>query len=453
MADVPFPTGSKGSKDLPKTKVTLQNCFNNGQNEIINIPGIDQIVNTVGPARGSFKWRGSTYHLSGTSLIKFSNLATGAFTTIGAIPGSEVIRTDFGQTHTVIVVKGGQIWMLDPSDALTRIDTGANFAPCVDVAHIDSQFVYIPASGDPAFFSNVGAPQTVQAQSFFDAESLPDLNRGVINSRGTLYILGENSIEPFRNLGLSPVPFIRVAGGRSDFGLIGGLHEYQDSFVFIGRKKDQSPGIYKFKPGGADKISNERIDVVLSTYNEADLEDAVVNRFEWLGYDLLTFKLRADSFMFYKGEWFFLDTVFSGISRPWAGGFITESEGSYYTAFEDRLGKIGDINTNYGERITRVIEMGFRNKTGGNFKCTSIELGLSQGYNSTVGSVFLEVSRNNVEYSTPLQRDLGALGKYTDKLVWNPPGGLGMYRGFMGIRFKTTENIKFSADHLIVNTQ
>ena len=453
MADVPFPTGSKGSKDLPKTKVTLQNCFNNGQNEIIYVPGIDQILNALGTARGSFRWRGSLYQLRGTTLIKFTNLVTGAFSSIGTIPGSEVIETDFGFTHTVIVVKGGQIFMLDPSDVLTRIDTQPNFVACVDVAHIDSQFIYIPADGDPAFFSNVGAPQTVAATSFFDAESLPDLNRGVINLRNTLYILGENSIEPFRNLGLSPVPFIRVQGGRSDYGLIGGLHEYGDTFIFIGRKKDQSPRIYRFKPGGADGISNERIDVLLSTYTQADLEDVIVNRIEWLGYDLLTFKLRSDSFMFYRGEWFFLDTVFSGISRPWAGGFITELDGSYYTAYEDRLGKIADLNTNYGERITRLIEMGFRSRNGENFTCTSIELGISQGYNSAVGSVFLAVSRNNVEYSMPLQRDLGALGKYTDKLVWTPPGGLGMYRGFMGIKIFTTENVKFSADGLKVNTK
>lgn len=453
MADVPFPAGSLGSKDLPKTRVTLQHCFNNGRNEIIGMAGIAQKGTTVGPARGAFKWRGSTYHVSGTSLIKFSNLETGAFTTIGTIPGSEEIRTAAGNTHIVIVVKGGQIFSLTPTDTLTRIDTQPNFQACVDVAFIDSQWVYIPDNGDPAFFSDVGAPGTVQATSFFDAESLPDLNRGVINTRNVLYILGENSIEPFRNLGLSPVPFIRVQGGRADYGLIGGLHEYQDTFVFIGRKKDQAPGIYQFRPGAADKISNERIDVILSTYTETDLEDAIVNRFEWLGYDLLTFKLRSDSFMFYNGNWFFLDTVFSGISRPWAGGYITESGGSYYTAFENRLGKISDINTIYGERITRLIEMGFRSPNGDNFFCSSVELGITQGKNAAVGSVFLAVSHNNVEYSMPLQRDLGALGKYTDKLIWNPPGGLGMYRGFMGIKIFTTEDVKFSADGLKVNTR
>ena len=55
------------------------------------------------------------------------------------------------------------------------------------------------------------------------------------------------------------------------------------------------------------------------------------------------------------------------------------------------------------------------------------------------------------EFPIPVYRNLGALGQYEKKLVWNPPGGLGNYEGFMAMKIYTTEDVDFSSDHLIVN--
>ena len=47
--------------------------------------------------------------------------------------------------------------------------------------------------------------------------------------------------------------------------------------------------------------------------------------------------------------------------------------------------------------------------------------------------------------------NLGDLGEYNKRLVWKPPGGLGNYTGYMGMRLYTTENVNFDSDSLIVN--
>jgi hypothetical protein len=450
MAKIEMPLGLAGSADLPRTLQGLRNCFNNQEGLIIGRDGITSKGTTEGFARGSFLFEGSLYAVTGTKLIKYTDVSTGAYTIIGDIAGSDHVRVAVDFSGAAIVVKNGAIYTLSPSDVLVDVSANPNFVACVDVAVIDGIFVYIPADGSPAFFSDVGAAGTVQGTSFFDAESLPDKNKAVIAIRGTLLILGENSIEPFRNLGTPVNPFGRVQGGRVDYGYLGGLLEYADTFVFIGRKKGQGPGIYAFQQGAAQKLSNERIDTLLKTYTETELDEAIAARVEWKGYDIATFSLREDSFGLYRQQFFPLDAVREGVSRPWGGGFIIQYQLKYYSFFQGNFGLFEGVNTDYGDPLTRTIDLVVNEPDGKRFTCSRVELGISQGLNPAVGSVALFMSKDNESFPIPVYRNLGDLGDYQDRLVWEPPGGLGSYLGFMGIRIFTTEDVKFSADSLSI---
>ena len=451
MPEFPFPEGLEGSKNLPRTRRSLTNCFNNGKGQLIPRPGIVEITDTGFVARGIFVWNGSQYQVVSNSLIKITNKVTGAFSIIGTILGSAPVETAIGFNTAVILVPGGAIYTLDKVDALVTISGNANFVPSVAVTHINGRFVYIPSSGDPAFFSDVGAAGTVQVLSFFDAEELPDENNTVFNFKNTLYIGGTDSFELFRDTGASPNPFGRINGGRIINGFIGGLIEYNPSFLFIGREKDQDFGIYTIAQGIAPKISNEAIDVILGTYTIDELALATGTRFKFRGYDIAVFTLKRDSFAFFDGKWFILEGIEDGVAVPWGGGFIAQFEGDYFTAFKSKIGRLSDINTDYGDKINRIIDLGFEEPNNEFFMCQNIEAGISQGFNGSVGTVGLFLTRNNVEYGPGLFRDLGNLGDYTDHLEWNYPGGMGAYDGFMGIRIFTTQDVVFSHDYLIAN--
>jgi len=453
MARIPFPVGLAGSENLPRTRRTLQNCFNNLDGKILSRPGITQLNTTGRIARGNFEWNGALYQVVSQDLIKITNVDTGAFTVIGTIAGPEKIETDIGFNDAVIVVKGvaGAIYTLDTSDTLTDISGNANFVPCTDLAFINGRFVYIPFDGDPAFFSDVGAAGTVQALSFFDAEELPDKNNSIFNFKNTLYIGGTDSFELFRDTGASPNPFARIQGARITNGFIGGLIEYNETFLFLGREKGQDFGIYGIGQGSAPKISTETIDLILSTYTQAELAAAVGGRLKWRGYDIATFELARDSFGFFGGNWFSLNTVSEGITKPWGGGFIAQFAGRYYTAFEDKIGVFERVNQDYGERIIRIMDTGFEQENDDFFTCQSIQMGISQGFNSADGSVAIFMTRNGVTYGEPMYRRLGDIGQYANELIFNPPGGMGVYNGFMGVRIFTTEDVDFSGDHLIAN--
>ena len=452
MARIEFTTGLEGEENLPRTNRELKMCFNNGKGQVLSLPGIKSLNTTGKVARGQFEWNDSLYQVTSNDLIKITNTVTGAFSVIGTIAGSEVIEWAIGFNEAVIVVKGGALYTLDKTDTLVNISGNSNISASVDVAHIDGHFIYIPSDGTPAKFSDEGDGGTIQPLSFIDAEELPDRNNGVINFKNTLFIAGTDSIELFRSIiTTDPVPFARINGARLLTGYIGGLLEYKDTFLFLGREKDQDFGIYALVQGRGEKISNSRIDLILSTYTSDQLAMVIAQRFKWRGYDFAHFRLPNDSFSFVLGNWPRTESASNGTAKPWGLGFVTQFEGEYFTAFEGNIGKLDKINTHYGDPFERSINFGIEQADNDRFSCQSLELGVSQGFNAAEGSVALQVSDDNVLFSQPLFRSTGKIGEYEKKLVWNYGGGMGNYDGYMGVRLSTFEDLIFNNDSLVIN--
>ena len=153
-----------------------------------------------------------------------------------------------------------------------------------------------------------------------------------------------------------------------------------------------------------------------------------------------------------NGNFFLLDTIINGQSKPWSAGFILGFEGEYFTAFEDKIGKFTRSNTDYGSRITREIQQGAIDENGDWRTVHSMKLGISQGFNSgftTPGSVAIQMSRDNILFGPHIFINLGIVGEYDRKLKWNLPGGLGRYLGYFAFKISTTADINMSADKLI----
>ncbi|MCP5005425.1 MAG: hypothetical protein GY941_16035 [Planctomycetes bacterium] len=448
MAEVPIPQGLEGTTELPQTRRALHNCFNaNGR--VIQRPGVELIGTNGGVARGSFEWQGNLYAVVSNNLIRIDDFTTGAYTTIGAIAGTADVVTAKGFNDTAIVVKGGNGYTLDTSETLTQI-TSINYLPSDSVSHINGYFVYIPTDGTPAFYSDVGAAGTIQSDSFFDAEELPDENRVCINFRNALFIGGDDSFQQFRVIADVSAPF-RPVTGRVDNGYLGGILEFDNTFLFIGREKGQDVGIYQMGQGRAPKISNEYIDTVLTTYTQTELSNVRSARLKWRGYDIAVFRLERDAFGYYQGSWFRLSTRESGENASWNAAFIKEFNLKYYVFDSNKFGVLSDVNQDFGEPFEKLIDAGF--PTDGQFAVQSLTYRISQGFNENLGSVTLQMSDDNVLYGPPFQRNTGVLGDYTNQLVWEYPGGLGMYDRFMGVRIVSAENINFTGMALEIETR
>jgi hypothetical protein len=443
LAEIDFPLGLSGSKTLPSSQTGLKNCFN-AAGPIIQRPGITSLGSTGRVARGAFEFNGSLYEVASTNLLKINT--DGTFTVIDTIAGSTDVDVAIGFNDAVIVVKGGNGYTLNKSDVVTQI-TSPNYYPSNSVCHINGRFVYIPSDGEPAFFSDVGAGGTIQGLSFFDAEELPDLNKACFNFRNVLYIGGTDSFELFRDFGTPTVPFQRL-NARIDNGYIGGLLEYNNTFLFVGREKSQNVGIYSIGQGIAPKISNEYIDTILDTYTEEELNQCVSGRIKWRGFDIATFTLARHSWGFIGGNWFDLDTRVAGENTVWQAGHIVEFNLKYYSFVSGDIGVFDAVNTDYGKPFERQINGVFEEEN--DFTVQSLEYRLSQGYNSNIGSVGLAVSDDNVLFGPIFERRTESLGGYSGKLEWNYPGGLGHYDSVFAYKLSTSEDIDFSATKLIL---
>jgi len=445
---VSFPLGLQGTEGLPKSRRALKNCWN-AAGKIIQRPGITSTGTNSRVARGTFEWNGGLYEVASGDLLKITDPDTGAFSVIGSIAGTNPIDSAIGFNDAVIIVKGGNGYTLDNTDTLTQM-ISPQFVASDSVTHINGRFVFIPTSGDPAFFSDVGAADTIQTTSFFDAEELPDKNEVAINFRNNLYIGGTDSFEVFRDFGTLPVPFKRL-NARMDNGYIGGLIEFNNTFLFIGREKGQDLGIYQFQNGLAPKISNEFIDTILLNHTEEELSNVVVGRIKHHGYDVATFTLTDYSFGYFGGNWFELDTQVNGVDVPWQAGYIQSFGLKYYTFFAGKMGVLDTVNKDYGNPFIRWIIFGFEFEDS--ISVQSLNYHVSQGFNASVGSVALETSDDNVLYNPPLHVNTGTFGHHVTELEWNYPGGLGFYDRFMGIRLSTGEDIDFSGTKIYMDVR
>jgi len=144
------------------------------------------------------------------------------------------------------------------------------------------------------------------------------------------------------------------------------------------------------------------------------------------------------------------DTVIDNVSRPWLGGYIVEIDNEYFSGSDDKLGKFDDVNFDYGNRITRIQRGSFAQEDTDFFTISSLELGVSQGFNDgEEQSVGLRTSDNGELFGPTIFRELGPKGQYSQKLIWNDAGGLGEYQGFCTYELVTTGNLTFNSDYLV----
>lgn len=240
-------------------------------------PGISQLTvhGFSGTARGAHKDlnNGQVYFVTGDRLYRQNNLVGTSF--IGNIDGEErVIMADNGETLVIIVpgitgyfYQGGVLEEIDDPvfDDFKSGSTGGVRSVCVK----DGRFVYTTYN---EFFlgsnATVNFGKDFDALDFEDAEVKPDKIQIAANIRNELYIFGTDTIELYQNVGGSDFPFTRIPGATIDKGTVSpySVVEFDNTFFFIGRGKNELPAVWRGGSGSATKISTDPIDRILQAY-------------------------------------------------------------------------------------------------------------------------------------------------------------------------------------------
>ena len=454
MANVPLPTGYKGVDDLPKRRELLINLMPT-QEGIVRTPGISSVITSAGTGcRGARTWSvdEKAYFVKGTTLYRLESNETE--TNLGTIAGTEDVVFSDGQIFLVIMVIGGSAYSYDATNGLQSI-TDPAYVASQSVTFINGRHFFVPSDGSPGKYTKIENANTgvIEMDGFIDAEQLPDLNRHCINLKNTLVVFGTSSAQNFRNSGDESLPFIPMTGTRIEAGFVAGGSNYKNTYVFIGRAKDQDYAIYAIAgQGREEKISNAAVTEDLNDLTQAEVEAAIVNRFTWLGQEIVAWTVATRTFAFIGGEWIILDSVLNGDEYgPWRAKGVAFAYGRFYIGdrSSNNIGKLADIASEYGTDVEAQLDTFYRGPRNSYFSPSSLEVDVLTGQNgSTIG---LSLSKDGRLKSDYFYESLGVTGDYDKRVKWEPPGGLGEYENYMGISLRFTGQVQFSAEALDVS--
>lgn len=445
--NIPLPKGINGLAEFPKLREYYINMMWT-ENGPMRTPGIKSFSQGSGAIRGASNWFGKRYQVAGSSFERVNEDKT--LTNLGSVSGSQEVVFSEGQVNLVFIVKGGKGYRYNETDGLVEI-TDSDFYSSVDVDFIDGRHVFIPADGEPAFYSEVDQGGNIEPLSFFDAEELPDKNKCVINISNQLFIGGSDSFEQFRTQVDPDAAFTRREGARVDVGYVSAKVRFKTTFAFLGRRRGEAYRFYAMTSGDAVGISNEAIDELLNEhYTLAQLESCRGERFEYKGHEVLVFSLQNHTLIFSNGQWSYLDSTIDGKVSPWRGKGITHTYGKYLVGdvSTNDIGELGNYSQEYGQDIELELQTFVRSERNSFFSISKIEIDCLMGQTLDEKTIGLSVSRDGWLWSDFHYRGLGTTGQYSKIVRWHPAGGIGQFENFCGLRIRSTADINFPIEAL-----
>jgi len=466
MPEVPFATGFYESISKP---LASQECVNLipivpqtnalSRAALIGTPGITQVATLTGKNRGGHVFNGKAYFVNGTSLFRVNRDLTED--NLGQIDSSSRVSMADNGTQLCIVVPDtkGYIFTENPDTLVEITDTGYTENPSKHVCYIDSFFTQV--TDKFVFISNVNNGLVYDATDRFTAEADPDAIIGCHVSRNILFIAGNETLEPFSNIGVAagPQPFQRIQGALIPKGLkaIDAIIEFDNSFVFLGAGVNESPAIWRWVGGNVQKISNSAIDTKINTYSDAEIKSCFVMAYAANGSYFVIFSFIKNTFRYdatasaLQGRpvWSELRTG-AGDGSRWRVNSMLQVYGQILVgdAFDGRIGRLDDnVFDEYGEIVIRSFSTSPFNAENNDIFIRRIELTAETGTSEITQlgdepKIRMSFSDDGgFTFSNEVPRGMGRQGEYNRRLIWQNQGKAPKSRV---LKFKIAERIKVS---------
>lgn len=445
---IPIDTGFYQSDSKPLADQSAINLYPNNpttdgalsKGALFRTPGILNIKNNgTGPGRGFHKFQKTStlFSVSGNELYTQTNNSNGVLR--GTISGTgRVSIADNGKTVAIIVPGGDGYFYTIATNTLTKITDPifisfqAQQGGVTSVTLKDSQFVY---TTDEEFFVgslvSINNGQDFDALDFEDAEVSSDPIVRTMSIKNELYIFGTETIELYQNVAGAAFPFQRILGATIDKGLASrfGIIEFDNSFLFLGQSKNESPAIWVGGSGRATKVSTTAIDNEIQKYTKTELDS------------VFTWAYSQDGALFCGFTFPNTTFVYDATATAMQGKPVwhqRETNGSRWrvndivTIFGDVIGcdetdgRMGIISRDYETEYTNLIERtcsGMYIDNGGkSFVIQRAELSTTSGIsNANFASKVVELffTKNGGQtYNSMGTKKLGVLPEYEKRQIW-----------------------------------
>lgn len=224
-----------------------------------------------GVARGGVMWKGISYRVMGSQLVRIN--ADGTVNALGTIAGTGQCTLDYGFDR-MSISGGGNLYYWDGL-SLTQV-TDSDLGNVIDHLWVDSYTM--TTDGTSLIVTDLNDPYAVNPLKYGSAEADPDPILGLLKLRNEPYALGRFTIEVFNNIGGNLFPFARNEGAQIQRGVIGTFAAavFMEQIAFLGSGRNEAPAVWLGVNSSTIKISTREIDTILQNYAEEDLAMVVL---------------------------------------------------------------------------------------------------------------------------------------------------------------------------------
>lgn len=421
-----------------------QNCINwipqvvedaaLNQGALLTPQSLTQFGTTGGGVnRGSMTMSGVPYFINGSSL--YSMDFEGTPTTIGDISGAGRVSMANNGDKLCIVVPGGNAYVYD--GALSLI-TDTDFRPSDTVVFKDGYFVFTASDGSVFFNSELNDPSNIDPLDFGTAEINPDKIIAAHVNHNELFILGEETIEIFQNIGGTGFPFQRIQGANIQKGCYAKFSpvEFDNTFMFIGGGLNEKAGVWRVASSqSAKKVSTDAVDHAIQKFTKDEIANAFSFTYTINGQFIAAFTFESENipsvtfcYNATSQRWFQMQT---GVNdNRWRVNSVINVYGKLLCGdtYDGRIGYLNEVYTEYEETI-------YRERTSQPFIIDGtsqywpeIELIVESGTGLTSGQgsdpqIRMSFSDDGGRtFSQEQSRAFGKIGEYKKRAIWRRNG-------------------------------
>lgn len=271
-----------------------------------------------------------------------------------------------GRDGTLTVLSSPPIpWVVSSTTPDPTLSPATNFDlnGIIDVVRFRGRYVFIQEGKGTFGVTDIENEQRIDFTApFYSAESFPDDALAVDRWRDFVAVFGRYSVEFFRLTGnaeriYAPEQSLTIQAGTMSRTTV---CRYQDNFVSLGGPEGEPPGIFFFQQGSYKELSTRRIQKVLRTYNQEQLESAYLEPFKYDAHDGFVVHLPNHVFVYdpaaQGAEWKILKTDTAG-DLPYRGIYhIFDDNRGEWTAADKRAAILTELDWTVGSHVGEKVE-------------------------------------------------------------------------------------------------
>ncbi len=400
---------------------------------LVRCPGIDDWTTVgTGPIYGLLAADNLLYVVSGSKLYSVTeNKVVTELGSIGAVNSIDMERN----AGSIVVVNTPNAYSWDGTTFAQISDADFTALGATDVEFLDNYLLFVEPDSGVFFGADLGSATSFDALNFATAESSPDDLVGMKVDHGQIILAGKVSMEIWENTGAPGFPFERSINGRLEIGCLNGrtLAKQDNSVFWL-----------------ANDYTVRRLDGITPVRIS---QHGVENAFRTMTISTATaYAYSQEGHLFYVLSFFEGTFVYDATTQEWherqSYGYDYWRAQSHAQIFGLEL--VGDITSNKIGFLTRDVysEWGDTQRMEWTYQpiyadgrrafhkrleiMAETGVGLTAGQGSDPEMMLDWSDDGGVTFASMPNRSLGAIGRYTDRVVWQALGSSRVGRVYRG---------------------